>query len=174
MVKIVITGPENSGKTTLARELSKYYSVPWVPEYAREYLESRGGRYDEEDLLHIARGQVAQEDTLARSTDLLICDTSLEVIKIWSTYRYGRCHEWILHKVEERKPALYLLCRPDLPWVFDPLRENPHDREQLFQLYIAELRRQGVPYVEIGGQGQERLDAALAAVAPLWPDKGSL
>lgn len=165
MVKIVITGPESTGKTTLARELAKYHEVPWVQEYAREYLEERGGSYTQEDLLHIARGQVASEDALAMGTPLLICDTSLEVIKIWSEYRFGHCHPWILEQLHMRKPTLYLLCQPDLPWEFDPLRENPLDRQGLYELYIDELHRQGVPFAEISGLGIQRFERALSAIA---------
>ena len=55
---ITIVGPESSGKTTLARQLAADLGCPWVPEYAREYLDGLGRTYEEDDLQIIARGQL--------------------------------------------------------------------------------------------------------------------
>ena len=140
MIKVVITGPESSGKTTLATALAAYYQTPWVPEYARTYLNRIGRPYREADLLTIAQGQVQRENKAAcPSPPLLLCDTSLLVIKIWSSYRYHRCHPWIEEQLAHRPVDHYLLCRPDLPWQPDPQRENPNNRDELFELYQQAL-----------------------------------
>jgi len=168
MRKIVITGPESSGKSSLAQALAKHYDAPSVPEYARTYLEQLGRPYEEEDLLNIARGQLEWEKNYALNANgWLILDTSLVVIKIWSEYKYGQCHPFILEKLKSSTYDLFLLCRPDIPWVFDPLRENPLDREALFTLYQKELQALGYPYVEINGHGEERLTKALTALYDL-------
>ena len=164
--KITITGPESSGKTTLARQLAEAFDTLWVPEYAREYIDQLNRPYWESDLLEIARGQVAREDEYAaKKQDLLFCDTSLEVIKIWSEFRYQRCHPWILEQLEKRQPDLYLLCVPDLPWEYDPQRENPDDRNALFEIYQKELV--GKHVVEIRGEGEERIQLATKAAESL-------
>lgn len=161
-----MTGPESTGKTSLAEALAEHYGAPAVPEYARTYLENLDRAYVEEDLLHIARGQLAWEEEYAdRAGERLIIDTSLVVLKIWSEYKYGRCHPFILENLRERRYDLFLLCRPDLPWSFDPLREHPDKREELFNIYQRELTALGFPYEVISGRGEERIARALAAIA---------
>lgn len=165
---IVLTGPESTGKTTLARQLAEHFETEWVPEFARTYIGQLDRRYTQADLLEIAKGQVAAEEAFAeRSKNLLMLDTSLEVIKIWSEYRFGECHPWILEQLRQRSHNLYLLCRPDLPWAFDPQRENPEDRNLLFERYFDELTRLNVKFVEVNGSGEERFQAAVAAVSNL-------
>ena len=168
MIKVVVTGPESSGKTTLAQALASRYQAPWVPEYARTYLEQIKRAYREEDLLHIAQGQVEQEDQIARGEPLLlICDTSLLVIKIWSDYRYHRCHPWIEQQLTHRSVDHYLLCYPDIPWQPDPQRENPHDRNELFMLYQQNLSIK--PHTIITGSATARLETAIATIDQLLP-----
>ena len=166
MLKVVVTGPESSGKTTLAQTLAAHYQAPWVAEYARTYIEQLTQPYQEEDLLTIARGQVQQEDELAQTNPrLLICDTSLLVIYIWSHYRYGRCHPWIEKQLAHRSVDHYLLCSPDLPWQPDPQRENPNDRDKLFAIYQEAL--QAKPRTVISGDMSVRTKTAIDAINQL-------
>ena len=124
MLKIIITGPESSGKTALCKALSKHFNLPFSKEYAREYLNNLGRQYCQSDLKEIAKRQLKSE----QNTQLL--DTDLITIKIWSEYKYGRCDKWILDQIEKQKTEkrFYLLCRPDIPWQRDKQRENPSDR----------------------------------------------
>ncbi len=164
--KIIITGPESTGKTTLAQGLSGHYQAFWVKEYARIYLDQLQRPYQEDDLLAIAKGQLASEQAAQTKADeLLICDTSLEVIKIWSEVKYGRCHPWILEKLRQQKTDLYLLCTPDIPWACDPQRESPQDREALFTLYKQMLKDKN--YVEIAGNKEKRIQTAIQAADAL-------
>lgn len=163
MLKIVITGPESSGKTTLAQALAAHYQVPWVAEYARAYIERLTQPYQEADLLAIAQGQVQREDEIARTHPrLLVCDTSLLVIYVWSLYRYGRCHPWIADQLARRPVDYYLLCYPDLAWEPDPQRENPNDRLELFARYEEAMRKK--PHAIVAGQGDTRLVTATGAI----------
>jgi nicotinamide riboside kinase len=120
----------------------------------------------EADLLVIARGQVALEDELAggHSHGLIFMDTSLEVLKIWSEVVFGRCDDWIASQMKARLPDHYLLCFPDLPWEFDPLRENPDDRGMLLGIYRREINALDVPCSEVKGSGKQRFENALKAV----------
>lgn len=163
MVKVVITGPESSGKSTLAQALAEHYQAPWVPEYSRDYLNELDRKYEEKDLLTIAQGQVQREDDFAqKQPGLLICDTSLVVLKVWSEYVYNHCHPWILQQIESRFVDLYLLCSPDIPWEPDPLRENPSDRDVLFTMYQHSL--EGKPTVVIQGDHLKRVVQAKNAM----------
>lgn len=159
---IVITGPESTGKTTLAAQLAGHFQSPWLPEYARGYIDNLNKPYAKSDLLEIAKGQVAAEkEVIKKAANVVFLDTSLEVIKIWSEVKYGHCHPWILQQIEKRKHHLYLLCQPDIPWQPDPQRENPEDRDQLFNLYLHELTKQNTNFVTISGSKNIRFTNAI-------------
>ncbi len=168
MDKIAITGPESTGKSWLARELSALYQVPFVHEYARTYIENLNRPYVKEDLVQIARGQLEYEKELERmAPSLLICDTELIVIKIWSLHKYGVCDPFILDQISRTAYDLYLLCDVDLPWEADKQREHPQLRDYFFRWYKRELDHYGFPYVIINGQGDQRLAAASKATDKL-------
>ncbi len=166
MRKIVLTGPESSGKTTLAEQLAAHFGTVWVPEFARQYLEKLSRPYVADDLLEIARGQMALEDAMAEkaTNGLVFLDTSLEVVKIWSEVRFGFCDEKIEQWLAQRLPDHYLLCLPDLPWSPDPQRENPNDRDVLLERYRRELREKSIPFSQVWGVGSMRLTNAITAV----------
>jgi len=162
MKKIVITGPESSGKSTLCKHLSESLFIPHVREYAREYIGSLNRAYNQGDLIHIAKGQVGlEEDILCQTPSYLICDTDLLTIKIWSDYKYGNCDSSIVDLLNKNLPDLYLLTSPDVPWKEDPQRENPDNREELFSIYKEEIIKLDVPYVVLSGTEPERLEHAM-------------
>lgn len=163
--KIVVIGPECTGKSTLSAWLATHYNTRWVPEYAREFLEKLDRPYEEPDLLAIARGQLQLEDVALREAkDILICDTNLYVIKIWSEFKFGRCHPEILEAIATRPYDLYLLSYVDVPWEEDPQREHPDNREELYQIYLAEMKNQSVPFVEVKGSPGQRQAIARTAI----------
>ena len=165
VVKIVFSGPESSGKTTRAQQLSRDLKYPWVAEYAREYLSEQSEPYTQADLLRIAQGQIAAEEkALSTSPDLLFCDTDLLTIKIWSEVKYGNCDPWIEEQVRSRPYDHYLLCAPDIPWTPDPLRENPYDRRALFVRYVSSLCQLERPFTVIAGKPAKRLATAHAVI----------
>ena len=157
MKKIIFTGPESTGKSTIANTVADFYGIEWVREYARIYLDNLGRSYQEMDLLEIAKGQIQAEEKLAKTEQtFLICDTSLLVLKIWSEFKYGRCHPWILTQLHQKLPTLYFLCDKDVEWEYDPLREHPHQRTMLFEKYRQELDALKVPYIIIKGDKNQR------------------
>lgn len=166
--KVVISGPESTGKSTLCEQLASRYQTLWVPEYAREYLRQRGPHYSYSDLLEIARGQLALEEAYAArlSNGMLFIDTNMYVMKVWCEYVFGKCHPWILDQIATRSYDLYLLMAPDLIWVEDELREypDPATRQELFHIYRSDLLCQHVPWTEIRGSYNERLYSALSAI----------
>ncbi|MBS1605949.1 MAG: ATP-binding protein [Bacteroidetes bacterium] len=172
--KIVVVGPESTGKSSICEGLAAHFHSRWVPEYAREYLLRHGMDYSYEDLLTIARGQLALEDeavaaATASGESRIFIDTDMYVMKVWGEFVFGRCDSWILDRINERRYDAYLLPRTDLPWVRDELREYPDllSCEKLFHIYRDILINQSTPWAEIGGQGQQRLENAIAAVGGL-------
>ena len=168
--RILILGPESTGKSTLAEMLAQHYAEPWVPEVAREYLEKLDRPYTYEDLLQIGKQQMNLEDELAlTATRLLFCDTDLRVIQVWSQHRYGKVDPWVLEEIARRTYDLILLCAPDLPWQEDPLREHPEleMRQQFFEVYQQLTQASGFPWTLISGEIAERLSTAIQAVDSL-------
>lgn len=165
MKKIIVTGVESSGKTTLALDLANKLKARYVSEYSREYLTHLTRPYVQEDLLKITHGQLRSElEAEQNSADLIICDTSLLVLKVWSEYKYGYCDPWILDQFETHNWDMFLLPHYDIPYEDDPLRENPQNRHVLFDIYLKELEELNKPYLILKGTAQERLDQAVAIV----------
>jgi len=166
MVKrIAITGPESTGKSWLASRLAEEFNTIWVTEYAREYLEKNGADYGFDDILQIAKGQKRQEELLLEDANkFLFSDTDPIVTKIWSEVVYNKCDPWIENEIATHPYDLYLICYPDLPWEPDPLRENPDNRLELFELYLEELSTKGYNFKIVKGVGEERLKNAVRFV----------
>lgn len=168
--RILILGPESTGKSTLATALAAYFQEPWVPEVAREYLKKLDRPYAYEDLVQIGKQQMLLEDELAGGAkNYLFCDTDLRVIQVWSQHRYGKVDPWVLEELERRTYALILLCKTDLPWQADPLREHPdlEIREQLFEQYLEISQQSGFPFQLITGDALARLTASVEAIRAL-------
>lgn len=166
--KVVVLGPECTGKSELSAYLATEFNTAWAEEYAREYLNQLDRPYVAGDLPEIAKGQISVEDKAAcEANRLLICDTDLYVIKVWSIFKYGYCDPWILKQIESRKYDLYLLTYIDIPWVSDPLREHPDQREQLYSIYLEEMKNQPVPFVIIKGDRFQRRSLAKQGVQEL-------
>lgn len=165
MNKIVITGSESSGKSTLSQRLALHYQIPFVREMARDYLKKFGLAYTFNDLEKIARCQVSEEQNIADNhPSFLLCDTDLLTIKIWSEFRFNKCAPYITKLLENSLPNLYLLCAADLPWQDDPMRENKENREEIHELYEQNIRQSKVPFVLIYGNEENRFRLAVEAI----------
>ena len=166
MKKIAITGPESTAKSSLAQFLSAHFNVPIVPEFAREFLNSKPIGYEStfEDITFIAKEQIRLEDELSAKNELIICDTDILVCKIWQEYVFGHCDPIIEHAFIYRNYHLHLLCSADIPWEYDPLRSNPNDREIIFERYKAALENNKKTFRIISGQNDQRFNAALIEI----------
>ncbi len=177
--KVVIIGPESTGKSTLCEQLAHHYETRWCPEYARAWLLQNGTQYSFEDLLTIAEGQLQLEDEYTHKLETeslpllesggnipLFIDTDMYVMKVWGEFVFGKCHRFVLDNILKRKYDLYLLCDVDLPWTKDELREYPDlkTRQTLFRMYQDLLINQSTPWSLISGTGEERLQSAIHAV----------
>jgi len=168
MLKVAITGPESTGKSTLSEQLARRYGTVWVPEYARTYVGNLGRAYTLEDIEAIARGQLALEQEVQKQAKgILFSDTDLLVLKIWSEHAFGHCPAWIAEQLKRQDYNLCLLMGVDLPWEPDPQREHPHLRQFFYDWYKRELQALEVPFVEIYGQREERLQLACQHVDAL-------
>ncbi len=165
MKKISITGPESTGKSDLSVALARHFNTDYVKEYARDYINSLNRPYQQHDLLLIAQGQIKMEEQKEKTNNrFLFCDTDLLVIKIWSLYKYGVCHPWILKELEKNRYDFYLLCNIDLPWQYDPQREHPHLRSFFFDWYKKELEEYNFAFHIVSGRGQQRFQNALNGI----------
>jgi nicotinamide riboside kinase len=165
MLKIAFTGPESTGKTTLAAQMAEEFSTIWVPEYAREYLTDLNGPYTQNDILEIADTQWETMEFVSKSSlPYIFFDTEMLVLKVWNLYKYGNCPPEIEQRWRNQEMDLYFLCGTDNAWEDDPLREHPEERDQLFTLYKKELLSSERPFVELWGNMEERLEEAMGMV----------
>ena len=161
MHKIIVTGPESSGKTKLCEDLSKHFKIPFNKEYAREYLNNLNRKYIKEDLLKIAKEQLQSE------INSQLLDTDLITIKIWSEHKYKHCNKWIIKQIQKKRSVsrFYLLCKPDIPWQADPLRENSINRNEIFEIYKRELEKLKHDFFII--EGENRLKKSISNISHL-------
>lgn len=158
--KISITGPESSGKTTLALALANHFGFSYVAEYSREYLQFGGKIISSKDLVSIAKMQLEAERQALQSTEIIVCDTDILVLKIWNEEKFSPLHPALNALFKYHEYDYTLLCTPDLKWESDPLRENPADRDRLFELYKRDLLQKKIKFDIITGNGRSRFDKA--------------
>jgi NadR type nicotinamide-nucleotide adenylyltransferase len=172
-IKVVLFGPESSGKTTLSRELSKYYNTLWVEEFARKYLQKK---WDNEkkicelsDIIPIAEGQIKLENEFSiKSSNLLFCDTDILETKIYSeTYFNGFCDPVLEKYAIENKYNLYILTNIDTPWVKDDLRDRPNNRKEMFLAFKESLIKYNRPYIQVSGDLKTRMKIAITEIDKL-------
>ena len=166
MKRIVLTGAESTGKSTLAQALSGYYGEPWTSEYVRHYVDQIDRELEESDLEPIAIGQLAQEDcSLSKASHLILHDTNILSSIIYANYYFGRSIEWVNSDFLGRQYDLYLLCLPDIPWVADAAqRSSPQMRAKLHQYFTQALDRLQLPYITLSGSATARFGEAIQAI----------
>ena len=187
IIKVVVIGPESTGKSILCEKLAAHYNTIWVEEYAREFLLKNGNVYTQKDLLTIAKGQIKNEEKAIQllsesgssspfgglrgltNNKLLFIDTDMYVMKVWSEYVFNACDHFILNQIAERKYDCYLLCEPDIDWVKDELREYPdlETRSKLFHHYKDLMVHQHCDWVSINGNYESRLNKAISHIDSL-------
>jgi NadR type nicotinamide-nucleotide adenylyltransferase len=169
-IRVVLTGSESTGKTTLATALAAHYEAVLVPEFVRGFAETLGRPIDFSDHGAIARGQVALEDAALEGTPLadehalIIQDTDLLSTVVYCRHYFGRCPPWIEEAAAARRPHLYLLCHPDLPWDADGVRDRGERREEMHALFADAVRASAVPMQVVRGAGTDRLAGAVTAI----------
>ena len=170
--RILVCGPESTGKTTLCRQLAEHFQTVWVPEYARDFYNSKRIENAEfNDVLSIAADQQEAEETAARDANrLLFCDTDAITTVIYSRHYYGQVPAWLLKISHTRRYDLVLFCEIDLPWEADTQRDLGHMREEVRRRFVEELQSRRIDFVTIRGQGNARLQTAIAAVENAFSD----
>lgn len=169
MIRVVVTGSECTGKSTLTEALARHYGVPWVPEYARRFVQQQGRAPEAGDVEAIARGQMALEDEIAAEAGpLLLQDTDLLSTVVYARHYYGSCPAWIERQLGRRPSDLYLLADIDVAWMPDGAqRDRPDQRDRMQGLFRAALRRRSLTFATLRGSVPERCAAARALIDPL-------
>lgn len=155
---IAVIGPESTGKSTLAKALARHFAARLVEEYAREYLETRDGRYESADLDRIADGQDEQMD--AAQDELNIFDTDLLSLYLWKRDKFQLDDQNLLQRWAARGIDLFLLCKDDVPWIRNSLRECKYKRGVLFRQHLELLEMHSKRFVVIAGTYAERTEQA--------------
>ncbi|NND62818.1 MAG: ATP-binding protein [Flavobacteriaceae bacterium] len=172
-IKVVLFGPESTGKSTLAERLANLYDTEWVPEFMRDYLQKKWDKEEKqiskEDLLPIAEGQIRLEnEKVIHANSYLFCDTNLRELKVYCRYYYnGFCPSEILEAADNHEYHHYFLTDIDLPWVADDLRDRPDDRQNMFRIFEQELIENNLPYTLLSGSLEERIEKATQVLETL-------
>lgn len=173
---VVLTGPESSGKSQICKDLSEALNIPWVPEYARSYLEEHGPEYDYEKLQTIYTGHLARQAKALKSAKnpAIILDTDTINFIVWSRRVFQKVPDFMYRQLKKEAHFRYLICQADLPWEADPLRENPDEREAIMREHQALIEDLERPYAMVFGQKKERLRNALDALSKISPPNSQL
>jgi nicotinamide riboside kinase len=168
MFKIAIIGPESTGKSALAKSLSEYFSSPWVPEYAREYVENLSVPYSYNDVCIITQKQIEQENYYSSDNvfneKFVFFDTNLIITKVWFQYCFQKIPTILTEQLNKNIFDFYLLCSTDLSWEADLVREHGTDREFFFYWYKNEIEETQKPYAIVTGEGNVRIQNAIASL----------
>lgn len=167
MLKIAVIGPESTGKTALTEQLARHFHASWEPELARAYVENLHREYTFEDVCEIARRQIAIEKQYEQNNqahEIVFFDTDLIITKVWFEYKYKQVPDFVTRRLSERFFDFYLLCKPDIAWQPDPVREHGDDREFFYAWYKREIEKLNIPYAEIEGLGRKRFESALKPI----------
>jgi len=180
IVKVVLFGPESTGKTTLASQLAYHYQTVWAPEYARDYLQKKWNDKrqvcEHKDLMPIALGQMRLENNLAKKADkVLICDTDLLETKVYSEEYYdGIVDPELEMAAEKNEYDLYLLTYIDIPWKLDSIRDRPGQRTAMFNAFENALKKYDRPYITLKGDEDARFKKAVDSIDAVMAKKKSL
>src|SRR5215510_13501154 len=185
MIRVVFTGSESTGKSTIAAEVARHYGLEVVPEFVRTFAEDKGSPIEFSDHGPIARGQMALEDEyIARAQQLasarpappalVIQDTDLLSTVVYCRHYFGRCPEWIEEAALARRPDLYVLCEIDTPWVHDGVRDRGHMREEMQKLFEEAVRASGTSSISLGGLAQARFSEAIRVINRLLNNQTGL
>lgn len=165
IVRVVLTGSESAGKSTMATELARHYHAELVPEFVRAFAEQKGAAIEFSDHGPIAHGQIAlEDDAMRRGGDLVVQDTDLLSTVVYCRHYFGRCPPWIEEAAAARRPDLYLLCAIDVEWVADGVRDRGHMRDEMQRLFAQAVDESGVAWVELRGDVSTRLLTATQAI----------
>jgi HTH-type transcriptional repressor of NAD biosynthesis genes len=170
--RIVLFGPESTGKTTLAKKLAYHFQTSWVPEFAREYLEKKMVQTGEicsyDDLYTIAIEQIKQENKLIKlANKYIFCDTNLVSTQVYSEVYFNKCDDRILTANKKNKYDLYLLTDIDIPWVKDLVRDKPNERKKMFRCFEDKLTAMNISFCTLSGNIQKRLNDAILHIENL-------
>ncbi len=169
--RIAIIGPESSGKSELCSHLALHFKTAWIPEYARAYLTGINTSYTIQDIVNIYAYQFKQEtEQLAASNNYLFTDTEFLMAKVWCENAFRICPPYIEDMIVKHPYDLYLLTAPDLPWEFDPLRENPGKGDYFFEWYKRLLDEKKLKYGIVSGKGEVRIRSALDIIKNYFPE----
>jgi nicotinamide riboside kinase len=168
-IKIVVTGPESTGKTTLCSQLARYYKGTMIPEFSRMHLEKSQGYYQMNEIEEMAIIQNTMNNA-SSSQKPLFCDTDALNYYIWLEFKYKIKSSEIQKIIRSNPPDLYLLCFPDLPWEYDPLRENPFELEELFKVFLWKIHQLQLPYALVYGIGRQRFTEAVFIINNRFPE----
>ncbi len=173
IIKVVLFGPESTGKTTLSQQLATYYNTVWVPEYARTYLQQKWNverkTCEKHDLLPIAEGQISLENKATKkAAKVLICDTDLLETKTYSeVYYLGYCDPILEKYAINNSYDLYFLTYIDVPWIEDDLRDKPNEREIMFQYFENTLKKYNRNFIILKGNKETRFKSAIEHIDKL-------
>ena len=164
-IKIVLTGAESTGKSTLSQKLATYYNGICIPELARSYVQNIDHHYTYQDIECIAKKQIETEHELETKHGFVFFDTWLIITKVWFDFVYGKHPVWLHEEILKSDVDLFLLCDIDLPWVPDQLRENGgENRQKLHEIYQNELSRYGFNFEVLTGDGDQRFNNAVELI----------
>ena len=162
--RLALLGGESSGKTTLARALAEALGTAWVPEYGRQRWEELRETLGVDELVAVARRQLAMEDAAgANARGWLVCDTTPLTTLQYCLHDHGQAPVE-LSELARRRYDLTVVCEPDFGFVQDGCRRDDTFRAQQHAWTVQQLTAMDVPWLAVHGPVATRVTQVLQAL----------
>lgn len=165
--KVLITGTESCGKTTVVRKLAKNYLTSWSEEFGKYYEEkflgAYSGNWHVNDFEKIAISQELQNHHAYKTANKVSFIDTDAVVTDFYLDMYLKQNSKLIEEMARKEVDqwdLVIMLEPTVKWVQDGTRWNSEDkvRWELHKKLCKMYDDLGIKYISIGGNYHYRFN----------------